>query len=139
MVLPILKKVNPGVQPKSGLIEKAKSCKCSDPELRVRKVFNTQKDWLEDHADPETSDFLELKLELEMELDSVYFSFPNYTGVQVLRAWTTTPVAPPPGQSQFWIWRNQMEKISLLFFNSLYFVRSVSEEIFYSIRDQIMI
>ena len=97
MVLPILKKVNPGVQPKSGLIEKAKSCKCSDPELRVRKVFNTQKVWLPDHADPETKDFLELKLEIETELDSVYFAFPNYTGVQMLRAWTTAPPPPPPG------------------------------------------
>ena len=110
MVLPILKKANPGVQPKSGLIEKAKSCKCSDPELRVRKVFNTQKDWLEDHADPETADFLELKLELERELDSVYFSFPNYTGVQVLRAWTTAPPPPPPG-------RSQLEKSKRFLFN----------------------
>ena len=99
MVLPILKKVNPGVQPKSGLIEKAKSCKCSDPELRVRKVFNTQKAWLPGHADPETGDFLSLKLELESELDSVYFAFPNYTGVQVLRAWTTAPPPPPAGKA----------------------------------------
>ena len=97
MVLPILKKVNPGVQPKSGLIEKAKSCKCPDPELRVRKIFNTQEPWVPGYEDPESSDFLDLKQMMEEKVDNVYSVFPNYTGAQLLRAWTT---APPPGSGE---------------------------------------
>ena len=66
MIVPTLKKINPGVQPKSGLISKAKSCSsCGDPSKFVRKIFKTNEPWDPNYWDPETSAFLEFKKSME--------------------------------------------------------------------------
>lgn len=117
MVVPTLKKINPGWEIKDGILENGKTCNCKDPSLVVRKKFKTSEEWNPSYADPSTVEFMQFKMETEekvlsnrtvdlstylilflltmFQIDNVYAKLQNYTGVQVLRVWCEGCDTPP--------------------------------------------
>ena len=67
-MIPILKKINPGVNVKSGEIVDSKSCSCKDPSLFVRKKFITTEAWDDKFADPTTEEFRNFKMDIESKV-----------------------------------------------------------------------
>ena len=70
MVVPTLKKINPGWEIKDGILENGKTCNCKDPSLVVRKKFKTSEEWNPSYADPSTVEFMQFKMETEEKVFS---------------------------------------------------------------------
>ena len=75
MVIPTLKKINPGIEPKDGKLDKAKSCSCKDPSLLLRKEFKTSEPWEANYADPSTQEFQIFKKSMEEKVSDLACKF----------------------------------------------------------------